>query len=121
MSRKGFTLVELLAVLVLLSVIMLVAFPSILGAFKSTDTKINENTKELLKANAKSYVNDNPSEQSKGCVSIAKLISENYTQDPIANVKEEVSNDIKAHWIIKYKCEKGRCKDFEVVSNGECS
>ena len=34
MSRKGFTLVELLGVLVLLSVIVLITFPNILGAIK---------------------------------------------------------------------------------------
>lgn len=120
MSKKGFTLVELLAVLVLLSLIMIVAFPSILGAFKSTDTKVNENTKELLKANAKSYVNDNPGlQKASGSVCISSLISHGYTQFPIANVDKDKSEEIKSNWKITYQCQNGKCTNFEVIENGD--
>lgn len=121
MSKKGFTLVELLAVLVLLSVIVLVAFPSILGAFKSTDSKVNENTKELLKANARTYVNENPSIQtSTGCITVKKLIDEGYTQTPLANVNEDVAKKIEDSWSIGYKCNDGICKEFNVFENESC-
>lgn len=98
MSKKGFTLVELLGVLVILAVIVLVAFPNILSAFKKTDTKMNEATKTLLETNARSYVTAKGGKVS--CVNISTLIEEDYTATPIANVSKEKATEIETSWSV---------------------
>ncbi len=59
MNKKGFTLVELLAVLVIITLLAVLAFSSIIK--KSNELKSISNTKyeELLKTSAKMYVNAN--------------------------------------------------------------
>lgn len=58
LNRKGFTLVELLAVLVILIAIMAIAIPSISSSLERTKAKQNESRKKLLVSNAELYVTD---------------------------------------------------------------
>ena len=58
MNRKGFTLVELLAVLVLLSAIMYIAIPSISSSMERSKNKKKEKNIQLLVAAAEMYVAD---------------------------------------------------------------
>ncbi len=120
MRENGFSLVELLAVLVLLSVIILVAFPSILGAIKKSDSEITEATKELLIANAKTYVNDTQPSGATGCVLVRTLIDNNYTEAPIPNASEETSKNIEDHWGIRYEfnASTGKYTNFSVSETG---
>ena len=86
MNNKGFSLVELIAVLVLLALIIGLAMPAILNAFRSSDDRIEEAEKELLFANARSYFSDTHGvlEDKRYCVKISTLVYENYTKEPIA-------------------------------------
>lgn len=52
-SNKGFTLVEVLAVLVVLSLIMLIVIPSIQNVLSSSKEQINTITKNNLRESAK--------------------------------------------------------------------
>ena len=74
MNRKGFTLVELLAVILILSSISLVAVISITSSLARRDVKECEEQRELAINAAKIYfsLNDGTS------VTIATLKSENY-------------------------------------------
>lgn len=119
MNRKGFTLVELLAVLVLLSVIVLVAFPSILNTIKKTDETLDSATEALLIANAKSYANDLTSTTAT-CVNISTLVEEGYTESPIANTDSEKSETIETSWSVTFRFDSSTWKytDFKVKETG---
>jgi prepilin-type N-terminal cleavage/methylation domain len=110
MNRKGFTLVELISVLVVLALIVLVAFPNILKAIQNTDSVMNEATKELLLANSKSYFQDNfdYNETKSECVNVSKLVKENYTKSPISSVKPENSKKIEEEWSVSVKYTGGK-------------
>lgn len=58
LNNKGFTLVELLAVLVILAAIMGIAIPSITSSMERTKTKQNEEKKAMLESFAELYVAD---------------------------------------------------------------
>ena len=58
MNNKGFTLVELLAVLIILTVIMGVAIPSISSSLERTKDKQNKAKEEMLLSYAEEYVTD---------------------------------------------------------------
>lgn len=116
MSKKGFTLVELIGVLVLLSVIVLVAFPNILNTIKKTDSQINEATEALLVSNARSYVNDTmPTDR---CVTVSTLVKEGYTQTPIASVDEEKSETVVSKWAVKFSYTDGKYTNFTISETG---
>ena len=58
LNNKGFTLVELLAVLVILAAIMGIAIPSITSSMERTKEKQNEEKKAMLESFAELYVAD---------------------------------------------------------------
>ena len=99
MNEKGFSLVELIAVLVVLSIILLVSLPAILNVMKKTKSTMDNATQELLFANAQSYITDTEDQAGKVegsvfCVTVKKLVDENYTKEPIPRVNKEESTDI---------------------------
>lgn len=57
-NNKGFTLVELLAVLVILSAIMGIAIPSITSSMERSKAKQNKSKYEMLESFAELYVTD---------------------------------------------------------------
>lgn len=58
LNDKGFTLVELLAVLVILAAIMGIALPSITSSMERNKDKQNESKEKLLESFAEIYVSD---------------------------------------------------------------
>lgn len=58
MDNKGFTLVELLAVLVILIAIMGIAIPTISSSLERTKAKQNESRYKVLESAAELYVTD---------------------------------------------------------------
>ena len=59
MNNKGFTLVELLAVLVILSVIMGIAIPTISSSMERTKSKQDKTKQKMLESYAEMFVTDN--------------------------------------------------------------
>ena len=57
-DNKGFTLVELLAVLVLLSVVMAIVIPSLSASLSRTKDKQNQSNYKFLESAAEMYVSD---------------------------------------------------------------
>ena len=57
LNNKGFSLVELLAVLVILITILLIAIPSITSSVERNKRKMLEKKYDLIEAQAESYVN----------------------------------------------------------------
>ena len=106
-NRKGFTLVELLAVIVILAVILIIAVPQIMNTIKKTRLKSMEDSAKLIATNAeKDYlaqqaVNQNYNATSIPCSDVAKLYdnyascSITYNSDGIATVKLKGTNNGK--------------------------
>ena len=67
MNRKGFTLVELLAVIAILALLVLVAVPNVLGMFNKAkkDTFLTE-AKNIFKESASKYISDNMHNSNEG-------------------------------------------------------
>ena len=67
MNRKGFTLVELLAVIAILALLVLVAVPNVLGMFNKAkkDTFLTE-AKSIFKESASKYISDNMHNSNEG-------------------------------------------------------
>lgn len=59
MNKKGFTLVELLAVFTIISIIMLIGLPSITKNLKNNENKKYENFKETVILATETYIENN--------------------------------------------------------------
>lgn len=124
MNRRGFTLVEVIGVLTLLALIVLVAFPSILGAMQKADKEMNEATTEMIITNAKSYWEDTTTrveqEGKTYCVTVKKLIQQNYTKTPISTVDKEKAKEIEDSYCVVAIYESNKWNYKFTTSCGSC-
>ena len=84
MNKKGFTLIELIGVILILALLAIIIFPSILSSINSNETSLNNDNKKLIEANAKEYVGDNQDlflkDTSKTyCIKLSTLYNAGYT------------------------------------------
>ncbi len=86
-NNKAFTIVELLAVMVLLALILLISYPNFSKMAENANLKYDNSIKILAKSAAKMYVNNNRelveeyfknNSESKYCVPLAKLAAYDY-------------------------------------------
>ena len=102
-NNKGFTLVELLAVIVLLGLIALIAAPAITGIIKQSKDSLSDSQKQSIEMSAKNWATDNMSKlpADGGCiiVSLSTLKSGGYAdleiKDPKTNKPLDVSVKIE--------------------------
>ena len=86
MEKKGFTLVELLAVIVILAVILIIAMPQIMNTIKTSRLKTMEGSAKLiLKRAEKEYIAKNMGKTNLGyevinCDEIVKISKDEYSR-----------------------------------------
>lgn len=60
MKNKGFSLIELLAVLVLLAIIATISLPGIVGTLNTSKEKAYESQKKIIEDATRRWITDNP-------------------------------------------------------------
>ena len=96
--KKGFTLVELLAVVCLLSVLVLVTYSFVTEGLNNASKKVDGAINKLLVSGAESYINDNYGNYSTTnstvpyCIDFDTLLNENYIDQVIFN-QTDLSRD----------------------------
>ncbi|MBQ8234291.1 MAG: type II secretion system protein [Bacilli bacterium] len=96
--KRGFTLVELLAVICLLSFIVLVTYSFVTEGLNNANKRVDEAISKLLVSGTDSYINDNYSSYSTTnstvpyCVTFDTLLNENYIDLAIFN-QTDLSRD----------------------------
>lgn len=97
MKNKGYTLIELLGVIVILAVLIMLVFPSVINFIKSSNEKKDKLTEELIISAAEDYISDNSSELyltsgTEYCISIDALIGKNYLSESAKNSNLDSKN-----------------------------
>lgn len=126
MKRKGFTLIELMGALVLLSLIVLVSFPAIVSVVKRSGNKIDEATKKLMISAARikidKYKNDYPLvDGNVFCEDIQSLIEKGYLISDLqdGSTGETIDEEELAKIMVKVEVI-GSKYIFEVVEKDDC-
>lgn len=121
MNKKGFTLAELLGVIVLLGILATVAFPPLLNQLNKSKEKLSGATLKVLGTAAEQYIDDHSSsypikDGKTYCISLETLVNYNYLKSPImdASTGEEISE--KDNYI-KFKINKFNDYDYELTTN----
>ena len=119
MKNKGFTLTELLGVIIILSILVLLVFPKVYNSVKSN--KNGDKVVEKIIYNATSlYMDDNSDyyikDQSKTyCIKIKDLVDNDYLKAP---VKYKDKRDITNYMTVKVTYNDGF--NYEIVNNEDC-
>ena len=118
--RKGFTLVELIGVIIVLGLIALIALPPILNAIREKESEISEASEEIIYNATSLYVSDNSNSFPKKngntfCVTLDTLTQGDYLPDV---VYDAVSGDeVPLTNMVEVKYEQDR---FSYNLNNEC-
>ncbi len=120
-NKKGFTLVELLAVIVLLGVLVAIAVPSVLGISKKIKENMYEAKVKTIEVAAEAWADDNKNScKTLKDHNIGFLISEGYLKadDKEGNIKNPVDNsEMKGKQISDYINIVSLCKGMPTIVN----
>lgn len=122
MKKKGFTLVELLGVIILISLIAIIIVPALTKNISIGTQKVDEQMKENIVLSAKNYFSDN---KDNICVELSTLQNEGYIDKNLKNPKDSTIITNKRVVMTKagssgktqYSYEDGDCS--EINSNKE--
>jgi len=118
MKKKGFTLVELLGVIVLLSLLVMLVIPSIVGSLKKQGNKTDELMLDMIEKAASSYIEDDGSFIDKNgnsyCITISELVDKEYLKDNVEYEGKDITNSKS----IQVNYSDG--VNFELVDNEKC-
>ena len=114
MKKNGFTLVELLSIVVILGIIVVVALPQISGSIGSKKEKQYNKIVKIVENAGKVYLTENGTMDS---VSIDILIKNDYLtsglKNPINNTPlTGCVKKITSDWVTKYKYEVDNCPNY---------
>lgn len=90
--KKGFTLIEMIAVIGIIGLMSIIIMPNIINQVSNKKGEISEATKKLLFSAAERYMEDNELDYPKissnvYCVKLQTLINNNYLSYPIKDVQ----------------------------------
>ena len=105
MKNKGFTLAEVLGVIIILGLLVIVSFPPLLNQLKKSKDKLSSATLQILGTAAEQYVEEHPSTYPKKngnvyCLKLETLVNNGYLKSPILDAStgeqiNETTNYIK--------------------------
>ena len=83
--NKGFTLIEMIAVVLIISLIALVSVPTITSKLADKKNDINDTTLNMIGQAAELYLDNHNSTSENVCIRLDLLVSEGYLSKPIKN------------------------------------
>lgn len=94
MKKKGFTLAELVGVIVLLGLITIISFPLLLNHIKNSSNNLDKATQDLIIANASNYLEENKSDFPKKegnvyCITLGTLVDSGKLSYDLKDTKGE--------------------------------
>jgi prepilin-type N-terminal cleavage/methylation domain-containing protein len=88
MKNKGFTLAELLGVIVIISILAIVILPPIINQFRKTEDRINDTTMKLIESATLLHMDNNKNtyplvDSATYCITIGQLIEADILASPV--------------------------------------
>ena len=112
--NKGFTLVELLVVIILISLIAVITVPTFLGYGKSSRESLNKTQEKIIIDAAKKYVIYN---EVNGNVCTSELASKGYLNK--SDIKDVRTDKVFSNSCVKISCEEDGC-EYNFVDECDC-
>lgn len=121
MKIKGFTLIEMLGVIVIITLLTLLVLPNITNLIKGKENVVNETTKTLIYGATDLLITDNDINYPKingntFCIGLNELVNKDLLKGPITNFNKE---DITNSYSVKMEYNNGFT--YNLITNEECS
>lgn len=123
MNRKknGFTLIEILAVVTIISLICIIVLPKIVNSLRNKKEDIDNTTRNIIITAAKLYVSEHSSKFDKEegntyCLPLTTLTKNEYLESPVRNVTDD--KDITNTMSVKISYNEGF--KYEIVNKKDC-
>jgi prepilin-type N-terminal cleavage/methylation domain-containing protein len=122
-KRNGFTLAELLGVIVILAVIVLIAFPPIVNQIKNTQGKLSQATLDLIYSATEIYAHNNQNTYpiyngNNYCISLQTLVNSGDLKYPVKDAK--TGQNISLDKIVKMNITNAANIDYSIVDTEQC-
>lgn len=122
MKNKGFTLVELLGVIVIISLLLILIIPGIINRISNSNDEAKDTENQLIYDAADQYIKEHPEDYPSGksgryCISIQSLIDDGKLSSPVIDVT--TGNDISDKSVMVTIYSTGNT-DHEIKDGTEC-
>lgn len=125
MKQKGFTLTEMIGVVVLLGLLAIVSLPPILNQIKKSKNTLSEATLKILSTAAEQHVDEHPTnypikDGNVYCITLKTLTDYGYLKSPIldASSGDEINEEENS---IKFTINSFNNYNTELVKTSECT
>ncbi|NLM63611.1 MAG: prepilin-type N-terminal cleavage/methylation domain-containing protein, partial [Mollicutes bacterium] len=123
-EKKGFTLVEMLGVIVVLGLLLVLAVPTIINQIKNTSGEVDEATQQLIFNSAKQFIDQNsslyPTESGYVyCISLNTLVNNGLLIDNLIDFKTGQKMDLDK--VVKIDIENESNIDYSIIKASECT
>ena len=118
--KKGFTLVEMIAVIGIIAIMSLMVMPLIINQISSKKDDISDATKEIIYTATDLYLNNSVKTKSVGdelCVKIETLMSKGYLKSPLKDVKSG-KNINPSQYVKTTVNQHGEYSDYTLLNEG---
>ncbi len=123
MKNKGFTLIEMIAVIGIIALMAIMVLPIIINQVAGKKEEISEATEKMIFSATELYMDDNSASYPKivntvYCIKLDKLISSGYLKSPLKDVK--AGKDIDTSRVIKLSINSySEYDNFSILAKGE--
>ena len=116
--NKGFTLIELIAVVIIVALISIVSVPAVVNQLVTKKQDVSNVTEQIIFDATELYINDNNIVVfDYECVSLDKLVSEGYLTAPI---KDAISGE-EIELTKQVKATKINSSEYEFLLTDKCT
>lgn len=121
--KKGFTLIEMIAVVLIMGLLTLIVFPMILNQVRSQKQNVSETSLQIIYTANQLYLSENKNEYpmlagSTYCVSLETLVNDGKLKKPLKDFS--TGKEIALNQIVKTIVNNYGEGEYSLVSEKEC-
>ena len=119
MKKNGFTLAELLGVIVILAAVALIAFPPIINQIKKSRGDLDEALNSLILTESEQYIEErNLAKEGKYCIVLNVLVEDGKLVEPITDSNGNIVS-LSSIFYIKYPTDTDNSYEYKLVNNDD--
>ncbi|MBE6159677.1 MAG: prepilin-type N-terminal cleavage/methylation domain-containing protein [Lactobacillales bacterium] len=120
--KKGFTIIELLAVVIIMSLLILIILPNILNSVSNKREDVSDSAKKMIYDATDIYIKENSeiypnTSESTYCIKLETLVNSGKLVEPIKDLKND--KEVPLSYYVKSSVNEYNQFDYELVEECE--